>query len=147
MVQPSDIAQAFNENLPGSPDNPNTLRLLGFDLQSWDEKTETIRVGFEARPEFRNPGGIIQGGMLAAMIDDAFGPLLIIATSRTMRPLTLDLNVTYISAGQVGKFVCEARIIRRGRSTAFLEGELFDDKGELIARATSTVKLVPMVRG
>lgn len=147
MTTTSDIAKAFNDNLPGSDDNPNTLRLLGFDLQSWDEKTETIRVGFEAKPEFRNPGGIVQGGILAAMIDDAFGPLLIIASGRTMRPLTLDLNVTYLFAGKVGKFVCEARIIRKGKSIAFVEGELFDDTGELIARATSTVKLVPMVRG
>ncbi|MEQ9520316.1 MAG: PaaI family thioesterase [Parvibaculum sp.] len=146
-MQTSDIAEAFNANMPGSDTDPNTLRMLGFELQSWDEKTETIRVSFEAKPEFRNPGGIIQGGILAAMIDDAFGPLLIIATARTMRPLTLDLNVTYISAAQVGKFICEARIVRRGKSIAFVEGELFDAAGELIARATSTVKLVPMVRG
>ena len=147
MSQAATHAQMFNDNLPGSDDDPNTLRLLGFDLHNWDEKTETIRVGFEAKPEFRNPGGIVQGGILAAMIDDAFGPLLIIASGRTLRPLTLDLNVTYISAGQVGKFVCEARIIRRGKSIAFVEGELFGEDGELVARATSTVRLVPIVRG
>ncbi len=130
--------------IPGSPEEPNSLRMLGWELLDWDADAQKIKVGFQTRKEFRNPGGVIQGGIIAAMIDDAFGPMCILASGRTKRPLTLDLNVSYLAAGQHGKFVCEARIIRQGKSISFVEGELFDENGELVARATSTVRLVPM---
>jgi len=130
--------------IPGSPEEPNSLRLLRWELLDWDADALKIKVGFQTRKEFRNPAGIIQGGIIAAMIDDAFGPMCILASGRTKVPLTLDLNVSYMAAGQHGNFVCEARIIRQGKSIAFVEGELFDAAGELIARATSTVRLIPM---
>ncbi|MCE7999439.1 MAG: PaaI family thioesterase [Rhodobiaceae bacterium] len=118
--------------------------MLGWKLLDWDAEAQKIKVGFETRKEFRNPGGVIQGGIIAAMIDDAFGPMCILASGRTKRPLTLDLTVSYLAAGNHGKFTCEARIIRQGKSISFVEGELFDATGELVARATSTVRLVPM---
>ncbi len=130
--------------IPGSPEEPNSLRMLGWELLDWNPDAKTIKVGFQTRKEFRNPSGIIQGGIIAAMIDDAFGPMCILASGRTKVPLTLDLNVSYISAGQHGKFVCDARIIRQGKSISFVEGELFDASGELVARATSTIRLIPM---
>lgn len=130
--------------IPGSEEEPNSLRMLGWKLLDWDPEAQKIKVGFQTRKEFRNPGGVIQGGIIAAMIDDAFGPMCIMASGRTKRPLTLDLNVSYMAAGNHGKFTCEARIIRQGKSISFVEGELFDASGELVARATSTVRLVPM---
>lgn len=130
--------------IPGSEEEPNSLRMLGWKLLDWDPEAQKIKVGFQTRKEFRNPGGVIQGGIIAAMIDDAFGPMCIMASGRTKRPLTLDLNVSYLAAGNHGKFICEARIIRQGKSISFVEGELFDESGELVARATSTVRLVPM---
>jgi uncharacterized protein (TIGR00369 family) len=130
--------------IPGSEEEPNSLRMLGWKLLDWDPEAQQIKVGFETRKEFRNPGGVIQGGIIAAMIDDAFGPMCIMASGRTKRPLTLDLNVSYLAAGNHGKFTCEARIIRQGKSISFVEGELFDSEGTLVARATSTVRLVPM---
>lgn len=130
--------------IPGSDEEPNSLRMLGWKLLDWDAEAQKIKVGFETRKEFRNPGGVIQGGIIAAMIDDAFGPMCILASGRTKRPLTLDLTVSYLAAGNHGKFTCEARIIRQGKSISFVEGELFDATGELVARATSTVRLVPM---
>ncbi len=130
--------------IPGSDEEPNSLRMLGWELLDWDPEALKIKVGFQTRKEFRNPGGVIQGGIIAAMIDDAFGPMCILASGRTKRPLTLDLNVSYLAAGNHGKFTCEARIIRQGKSISFVEGELFDATGELVARATSTVRLVPM---
>ncbi len=130
--------------MPGSKEDPNTLHMLGFDLLSWDADAQKIRVAFDTQPEFRNPAGIIQGGILAAMLDDAFGPLIILASDFKEHPMTLDLNVSYLTAGHVGRFECEARIVRKGKSIAFVEGELFGADGALVARATSTIRLAPM---
>lgn len=137
----------LNLPLPGSKEDPNTLHMLGFDLMSWDADAQRIRVAFDTQPEFRNPAGIIQGGILAAMLDDTFGPLIILASEFKEHPMTLDLNVSYLTAGQVGRFECEARIIRKGKSIAFVEGELFGADGVLVARATSTIRFASMPAG
>jgi hypothetical protein len=38
----------------------------------------------------------------------------------------------------------EARVVKAGRSVAFVEAELFDKNGELAARAVSSIKLSPV---
>lgn len=48
--------------------------LLGGKLLNVSTEQKTIRVQFDARPEFRNPAGNVQGDMLAAMLDETFSP-------------------------------------------------------------------------
>lgn len=136
LEKPSDIFP-----IPGDRSDPHSLHHLGFEPLAWNEETLTFRAAFQTQSSFRNPGGIIQGGMLAAMLDDTFGPLCIKASNFTQVPLTLDMNTTYLSPGLEGRYECEARIIRRGKSIVFVEGELFGPNGELVARSTSTLKM------
>ncbi|MEH6558823.1 MAG: PaaI family thioesterase [Oceanicoccus sp.] len=139
----SDSVNSFSFP-PGSEHDPFTMQLLGWHLISLDKEAGVIRVGYESQPNFRNPRGVIQGGMLAAMIDDTFGPLIILTSDGCNGMLTLDLNVSYLAPGKPGHFECEARIIRKGRTIGFLEAELFGGDGELVARSTSTCRIVPM---
>jgi acyl-coenzyme A thioesterase PaaI-like protein len=41
-----------------------------------------------------------------------------------------------LKAARPGKFVGKGRVIRLGRNIAFTEAELFDEAGDLVARAT-----------
>jgi Integrase core domain len=56
---------------------PPAAQLLGWKLLEVDPERTTIKVEFQARPEFVNPVGLIQGGFLAAMLDDTLGPALV----------------------------------------------------------------------
>jgi acyl-coenzyme A thioesterase PaaI-like protein len=53
---------------------PAAAATLGIAIQHVDAETGTIEVEFQARPEFTNPIGHVQGGFLAAMLDDTMGP-------------------------------------------------------------------------
>ena len=44
------------------------------EITAVDPEAGTIEVQFQARPEFANPIGNVQGGFLAAMLDDSMGP-------------------------------------------------------------------------
>ena len=66
----------FWDVMEGRKPPPPAAALLGFELLAIDETQGTIRVRFTARPEFANPIGAIQGGFLAAMLDDTLGPAL-----------------------------------------------------------------------
>jgi hypothetical protein len=53
---------------------PPAAELLGFKLVEIDPDAGTIEVGFTATEQFLNPAGTVQGGFLAAMLDDTLGP-------------------------------------------------------------------------
>lgn len=125
--------------VPSSP----SAELLGWRLLAADTAIGRVKVGFEGRPEFCNPTGSIQGGMLAAMLDDAMGPAAFIASGGASLIATIDMTVSYLAPAKPGPFVAEARVVRMGRTVAFLEAELFDAEGGLVARATSSARLTP----
>jgi uncharacterized protein (TIGR00369 family) len=57
---------------------------------------------------------------------------------------TLELKVSFLRPGRVGKLVCDARVVHMARSVAFLEAALTDDEGNLIATSTATARVVKM---
>jgi uncharacterized protein (TIGR00369 family) len=85
-----------------------------------------------------NPHGTVQGGFVAAMLDDTMGPALFSMTGGKVIASSIDLNVSFIRPVKPGRVVGRGRVVSCGRSIAFLEAELFDEAGKLLARATSS---------
>jgi uncharacterized protein (TIGR00369 family) len=122
-------------------DPPPAAKLLGWRLIAIDEKEGAIEVGFDGKPEFANPAGVVQGGMLTAMLDDAMGPALLVASKGEHMAATIDLNVHFLRPVPIGPIRVKARTTQIGSRIAFLEAELFDAKGRLSARATASAAL------
>jgi uncharacterized protein (TIGR00369 family) len=129
--------------LEGRRPAPPAARLLGWKLQAIDPERGTIRVEFEARPEFLNPIGTIQGGILAAMLDDTMGPAAAALLGGEGFAQTLELKTSFMRAAQPGPLYGEARVVHRGREVIFLEGTLSDAQGRLVAAATATARVIP----
>lgn len=122
---------------------PPCAELLGWEMIHARPADGWVRVRFQGKPQFRNPAGCIQGGFLAAMLDDTMGPAVFAMTEGALYTVTTDMNVSYMAPAKVGPIWGEGRVVHLGKSTAFLEAELRDETGLLIARATSTARLVP----
>jgi uncharacterized protein (TIGR00369 family) len=125
---------------------PPCSRLLGWHLLGHDEARGWIKVGFEATTDFLNPAGRVQGGILAAMLDDTMGPAVLVHSGGTLYPSSIDMNVSFLAAAQPGPLICEADVLRLGKTVGFVEGRLHDEAGRLLARATASVMLVPADR-
>jgi len=117
---------------------PPASALLGWTLRAVDPSAGTIEIGFTVDERFTNPGGFVQGGFLAAMLDDTQGPALFAMTNGEVYAPTIDFNIAFIKAARPGAFVGKGRVISRGKTIVFTEAELFDGTGDLIARATFT---------
>ena len=115
---------------------PPASKLLGWTLRGVDTAAGTIEIGFTADERFTNPGGTVQGGFLAAMLDDTQGPALFAATDGQVYAPTIGFNIAFIKAARPGAFVGKGRVVSLGKTIAFTEAELFDETGELVARAT-----------
>jgi uncharacterized protein (TIGR00369 family) len=120
---------------------PPSADLLGWELVSIDPEAGTIEVAFAATAAFVNAVGIIQGGFLAAMLDDTMGPALVASLGPGWFTPTADLHVQYLLPVRPGRLIGRGRVVRRGRQVAFLAGELVNDAGQVVAVATATAQI------
>ncbi len=112
--------------------------LLGATLLSWDAEAGTIVTEYDGKPEFCNLIGTIQGGMLTAMLDNAMSFAALAKLGMAFRAPSLEVKTSYIAAARPGRLIGEGKLVRAGRSIAFLEGRLFDAESTLIATGSST---------
>jgi uncharacterized protein (TIGR00369 family) len=121
---------------------PPCAQLLGWHLLDAKPDCGWVRIGFMGKPEFLNPAGFIQGGILSAMLDDTMGPAVFIMTEGASYTLTIDLNVSFLAPAKIGPLYGEATVIQLGKTIAFIEGRLMDESGTLLAKATTSARLV-----
>ncbi len=129
---------AMLERFQNSKKRPACSETLGMRLTHVDQENLTIKLEFEAAEAFANPTGAIQGGFIAAMMDEAMSTCCIIASNVTMNAPTLEMKVSFLKPLFVGKAICEARVLKLGRSTAFVEASLFTPDGVMVAKASAT---------
>jgi uncharacterized protein (TIGR00369 family) len=129
----------FWDVLAGKREAPPAAILLGWKLVEVDPDAGTIEVSFTAGEQFLNPAGHIQGGFLAAMLDDTLGPALVATLGDGEWAPTIDLHVQFLSPARPGELRGRGRVVRRGRDIAFLAGELSDPaRGVVVATATAS---------
>jgi uncharacterized protein (TIGR00369 family) len=121
---------------------PPCAALLGTRLLDARPEEGWLRMGFDARAEFCNPAGFIQGGLLTAMLDDTMGPAVLVATEGALYGTTIDLHVMFLEPARVGPLFGEANVLKLGKTVGYVEGRLMDEKGLLIARGTASVRLM-----
>lgn len=120
---------------------PPCAKLLSLDILEAEREGGQVKIAFIAKPEFCNAAGNVQGGFLAAMLDDCMGPAVLIATDATAYPSTIDLNVQFLAPAKPGKLVGNGRVVQLGRTIGFVASELEDLDGNVIARATASVRI------
>jgi len=121
---------------------PPCAELLGWRLIAIDRVKQQVRIGFTARPEFLNPAGHVQGGLLAAMLDDVMGPAALVMSEGRLFTSSLDMTVSFLAPARLGALIGEGTVIQLGKTIGYLQGELRDEAGVLVARATSTARMV-----
>lgn len=132
----------FWDALEGRAPMPPAAATLGWELVAVDPDAGTMDVAFTATEEFTNPIGNVQGGLLAAMLDDTLGPALVATLDEGQFAVTLELKVSFLRPARPGRFVGHGRVAHRGGSIAFLEGNLAGEDGDHVATATATARII-----
>jgi uncharacterized protein (TIGR00369 family) len=79
-----------------------------------------------------NGVGWLQGGLLAALADEAMALALYPLISKSEGIATISESTSFIRGAQQGYIIAEGRVIRKGRRVAFTEGEVFADGEEKV---------------
>jgi uncharacterized protein (TIGR00369 family) len=133
-----DLLRAVAE---GTVETPPAAALLGWNALSLEPGH--VRVRYTAKPDFANPQGVVQGGFLAAMLDDVMGPALFtLLVAEDFAP-TIEMKVNFVRPARTGPLIAEGRVVHQTRSIAFLEGMLATEDGDLVATASATARIIP----
>ena len=84
---------------------PRPVAKLGWRLLDARPVEGWIKLSFEGKPEFLNPAGFVQGGVLSAMLDDTMGPAVLVMTQGKSYTTTVSLTVNF-----PGPIIAEAKV-------------------------------------
>ena len=94
-----------------------------------------------ARPH-TNARGLIHGGLIAALADNAMGYSCAQATGWRSSFVTISLAVDFTGSGEIGQWLAvESEVIRAGSTICFAQSLIKAD-GAVIARANGTFRVV-----
>ena len=116
--------------------SPSSLWLRGTLLEV--EEGE-VSISYRIRKEMTNPVGSIQGGVMAALIDDTMGLAFYTLFLENMYTTT-NLNINYLFAAKENDIVIvKARTVRIGKKIANIECKVYNQDGGIITTATSNL--------
>ena len=115
---------------------PPIGRLLGFVLKA----VEPGRAVFEMEADERhhNPMGTLHGGVYCDLADAAMGYAYAATLADGETFTTVELKINFLGAVRKGKLTAEARVVRAGSALGYVECDVSDQDGRLVARAAST---------
>lgn len=118
--------------LTGSP----AARLIGFEVPEAGDGRAVVTL--EAGPQHANPMGTLHGGILCDIADAAMG----IAFASTLGPgesfTTVELKINFLRPVRQAMLRAEGHVVHRGRTVGYVECDVVDENGKLIAKSNST---------
>ena len=113
---------------------------LGASLEEMDEDG-SVWIRYPVNDKYRNGLGNLQGGLLASLIDNAMG-ILVVPFYGSFLTMNLDTNYFLPISKEFEQIVIKAEIVKPGKRTKYLRAEVYRSDGKLAALAGSNVMMV-----
>ena len=92
----------------------------------------------QAGPQHANPMGTLHGGVLCDLADAAMGMAFVSTLAPDESFTTMALSIHFFRPVWQSRLRAEAHVVNRGRNVGYLECDVSDQDGRLIAKATSS---------
>ena len=96
-----------------------------------------VRIRYAVKPEFMHPGNAVQGGIITVYADMAMAMAAHTLCADGEFMATSQLSISFLAPVLKGPVFGEGTVVKRGRSTLFMEAVVKDTEGVELARATS----------
>ena len=111
-------------------------RLIGFEAKEIGDGRAVVTL--TAGPQHANPMGTLHGGVLCDIADAAMG----MAFASTLAPeesfTTVELKINFFRPVWEARLKADGQVLRRCRNLGYVECNITDEGGRLIAKASST---------
>jgi uncharacterized protein (TIGR00369 family) len=108
------------------------------------KKTErAVIIGLRLARPHTNGRGLIHGGLITALADNAMGYSCAQVTNWTTSFVTVSLSIDFVGSAEIGQWCSiESDVIKTGKTICFAQSLIKAD-GIVIARASGTFRVVP----
>lgn len=120
---------------------PNCLLEMDGEITRYTEG-QSLVVRFPVQERYENPVGVMQGGFIAAAIDNAFGPLSYLVGPPSA---TTQLSIRYIRPVRPeDAFIeVEASVVEQAGRQLYLQAKVYNPNGKTVAIAEATCRQIP----
>ena len=134
------ISEALRAKMQGRAEDlvlpPPVFVAMRGEFLEFDEKSKTLTARFPVLSAQLNPFGTMQGGMIAAAVDNTIGPLsLLVAPASVTRRLEMKYRRAVTS--QDGFIRVEAQLAERKKRRLLLKATVLDDRDLEVASANA----------
>jgi uncharacterized protein (TIGR00369 family) len=123
---------------------PPIGRLLGFILKLIEPGRAVFEM--EADERHHNPMGTLHGGIYCDLADAAMGYTYAATLGDGETFTTVELKINFFRPVRQGRLTAEARVVKAGGTLGYVECDVTDQTGKLVARAASTCMKLQEVR-
>ena len=132
-----NVYQRYIEDLiQGKVSPPPIAQLLGLKVTDFCEGCTTVEM--EATNKYWNPMNTLHGGVYCDLADIAMGFSFLTTLNKDELFTTVDLRINYLKPVTTGKLIATSKIIKRGKRLGYVECEIVNEQGKLVAKASST---------
>jgi uncharacterized protein (TIGR00369 family) len=128
-----DLAQKV---LRGELPPPPIAQLIGFVLKHIEPGRAVFEL--EVTERHHNPMGTLHGGIYCDLADAAMGYAYAASLAEGESFTTVELKINFLRAVQKATLTAEAKVIKAGSTLGYVECEVKDQQGRLVAKAAST---------
>ena len=115
---------------------PPVGRLIGFVLKSIEPGHAIFEM--EADERHHNPMGTLHGGIYCDLADAAMGFAHAATLAEGESFTTIELKINFLGAVRKATLTAEARVVKAGSTLGYIECEVKDETGRMVAKASST---------
>jgi acyl-CoA thioesterase len=105
-----------------------------------------FRLELDLEPRHMSRAARAHGGILFTLLDTALGRAVIEELPPGRGCATVEIKINYFRPVQGGTIRAAGRCVQRTKSLAYAEGDVVNDEGKLLARATGTFFLTDTIR-
>ena len=125
---------------------PPVYETIGAEVLDVNEEEGWLSLRFPMLRRYLNPYGTMQGGMIAAAIDNTIGPLsMMVAPPNVTR--TLELEYIKPASGDLEYIDVRASVAEQAKRRVVFSAEVFNPQGELLVRAEAVHLVVAGLKG
>jgi len=122
--------------VPAHSNDVPVARLIGFEVKETADGRAVVSL--VAGQQHANPMGTLHGGILCDIADAAMG----MAFASTLVPgesfTAIELRINFFRPVWEARLQSEGKVVRRGSTIGYVECEIADEGGRLVAKASST---------
>lgn len=115
--------------------------LMGIDIGNYGSGRAELFM--TVRPDMHNGVGWLQGGLYTALCDEAMALALFTVLDKGAAIATISESTSFLQGVRSGMIRAVGEVVKKGRSVAFMKGQVSSEDGSALAESTASFAIIP----